>query len=293
MTRWQDRYWNSADGLRLHYRDYDGPHDRPPLLCIPGLTRNAADFEPFADHVAGRWRVIAVDLRGRGMSDADPKPENYAPPVYARDLLKLLDQLGIADAVFVGTSLGGLVTMLMAATDSERIAGALINDVGPVVDRAGLDWIATYVGRDQRYPGWTEAAAALRGRNGDKFPGWDEAAWDRFTRRVCREDTGEIRFAYDMRIADNFKRTLDKDGDGPDLWPLWKALDGRPVTLLHGELSDLLTAETAARMVAELPGAELVTIPATGHAPSLEEPESIAALDRLLDRVLKAHQPVD
>jgi pimeloyl-ACP methyl ester carboxylesterase len=111
-------------------------------------------------------------------------------------------------------------------------------------------------------------------------------------RRWCVEDGGEIRFDYDMRIADNFKRRLDKDGDGPDLWPVWKALDGRPVTLLHGELSDLLTAETAARMVAELPGAELVTIPATGHAPSLEEPESIAALDRLLDRVLKAHQPV-
>ena len=286
MTRWHDRYWNSEDGLRLHYRDYAGPHDRPPLLCIPGLTRNAADFEPFADHVAGEWRVIAVDLRGRGLSENDPKPERYSPGVYAKDIAKLLDQLGIADAVFVGTSLGGLVTMLMAATDGERMAGALINDIGPDVDREGLEWISTYVGKDVRYPGWGEAAAALKARSGDKFPGWDDAAWHRFTHRVCRDEKGSIRFAYDMAIAKGFDETLKEEP--ADLWPLYKALDGRPVTILHGELSDLLSPATAARMVRELDDVELVTIPATGHAPSLEEPESLAALDRLLARVSAA-----
>ena len=290
MTRWHDRYWNSEDGLRLHYRDFAGPHDRPPLLCIPGLTRNAADFEPFADHVAGEWRVIAVDLRGRGLSENDPKPERYSPGVYAKDIAKLLDQLGIADAVFVGTSLGGLVTMLMAATDGERMAGALINDIGPDVDREGLEWISTYVGKDTRYPGWGEAAAALKARNGDKFPAWDDAAWHRFTRRVCREEKGSVGFAYDMAIADNFEAALS--AEPADLWPLFKALDGRPVTILRGGLSDLLSIETAQRMVRELGDAELVTIPATGHAPSLEEPESLAALDRLLARV-RAAQPAD
>ena len=287
MKRWQDRYWNSADGLRLHYRDYPGPHDRPPLLCIPGLTRNAADFEPIADHVAGQWRVIAVDLRGRGLSDRDPNPANYTPPVYATDLLKLLDQLGIADAVFVGTSLGGLVTMLMAWSDSERIAGALINDIGPDIDREGLEWISTYVGKDVRYPDWSAATAAIRKRSGAKFPYWSDGAWDRFARRVCREEKGEVRFDYDMALAENFRRAMDEEP--ADLWPGLAALSGVPVTVLRGELSDLLSVETARRMGETVPGAEIVTIPATGHTPNLEEPESLAALDRLLTRVLETH----
>ena len=286
MARWQDKYWNSADGLRLHYRDYPGPHDRPPLLCIPGLTRNASDFEPFADHVAGDWRVIAVDLRGRGLSDNDPKPERYDPPFYAADLMKLLDQLGIADAVFVGTSLGGLVTMVMAAGDGERIAGALINDIGPDIDDAGLDRIGAYVGRDSRYASWDEVVAALKQRNGDKFPNWDNATWHRFAQRIARESGGSIGYAYDMAIADNFQRS--RTAAPFDSWPLWRALAGRPVNILRGELSDLLSAATAQRMVEEVPGAEVVVIPATGHTPNLEEPESLAALDRLLERVLAA-----
>ena len=107
MASFEDRYFNSVDGLRLHYRDYPGGHpERPPLLCLPGLTRNARDFEPVADRFAGEWRVLALDFRGRGLSAPDPDPSRYMPPVYARDVLKLLDQLGIADAVFVGTSLG-------------------------------------------------------------------------------------------------------------------------------------------------------------------------------------------
>lgn len=286
MARWQDKYWNSADGLRLHYRDYPGPHDRPPLLCIPGLTRNAADFEPFADHVAGNWRVIAVDLRGRGLSENDPKPERYGLAVYAADLMKLLDQLGIADAVFVGTSLGGLVTMVMAAGDGERIAGALINDIGPDVDDEGLDRIGSYVGKDSRFASWDEVVAALKARNGAKFPNWEDSTWHRFARRIARESGGSIGFAYDMAIADNFHKS--RGLPLYDAWPLWRALAGRPVTILHGEVSDLLSAATTTRMAEEVPGAEVVVIPATGHAPSLEEPESLAALDRLLERVLAA-----
>ncbi|MEO7504282.1 MAG: alpha/beta hydrolase [Sphingomicrobium sp.] len=286
MAAWQDKYWNSADGLRLHYRDYAGPHERAPLLCIPGLTRNAADFEPVADHVAGQWRVIAVDLRGRGLSENDPKPERYSPPAYAADLMKLLDQLGIADAVFVGTSLGGLVTMVIAATDSERIAGALLNDIGPDVDAEGIDRIAGYVGTDTRFATWDDIVASLKARNGDKFPRWDDAAWHRLARRTARETGGTIGFAYDMAIADYFDRS--RTAPVFDAWPLWRSLVGRPVTLLHGEISDLLSAATARRMIEEVPDAELVVVPDVGHAPSLEEPESLAALDRLLARVLAA-----
>ena len=284
MAKWTDRSFNSADGLRIHYRDYDGPHQRPPILCLPGLTRNARDFEPIADRFAGEWRVFSMDLRGRGQSDFDPNPDNYLPSVYAADVLKFLDQLGIADAVFLGTSLGGIVTMAVAGTDNERIAGAMLNDIGPEIDQAGLDRIGSYVGKQANYGSWAEAAAAVEQRHHDKFPRWDGADWDRFVRRICREGPdGSIHFDYDMAIADNFRLAQKTPSTA---WPQFKALEGRPVTILRGELTDLLTVETAERMAREIGDVELVTIPDTGHAPSLEEPESIAAIERLLDRVL-------
>lgn len=285
MAAWTDRFWNSADGLKLHYRDYDGPRDRPPIICLPGLTRNARDFEPVADRFAGEWRVIAVDFRGRGLSDRDPKPEQYLPVVYASDILKMLDQLGIADAVFIGTSLGGIVTMVLAGSDNERIAGAVLNDVGPELDQAGIDWIGTYVGTDTRYASWDEMRDALAARSGPKFPHWDEATWDRFARRVAREgDDGRIGFDYDMAIADNFRAA--SDAPPMNAWPYYQALEGRPVTILRGELTDLLDEAVAARMASEISDVELVTVPDVGHTPNLEEPESIGAIERLLARVL-------
>ena len=284
MADFADRYWTSADGIKLHYRDYAGPHERPPILCLPGLTRNARDFEPVADRCAGQWRVIAVDLRGRGGSGYDPDPANYNPSVYVTDVLKMLDQLGIADAVFVGTSLGGLCTMLLALHDAERIAGALLNDIGPVIDQAGIDRIRGYVGEDQRFASWDEAIAILSARNAAGFPRWRAGEWERYVRRICREDGGAIRFDYDMAIADNFRRIAGLPQ--VDVWPLYRALDGRPVTILRGELSDLLSAETAQAMATEMSDAELVTVPDVGHTPSFEEPESQAALDGLLERVL-------
>jgi pimeloyl-ACP methyl ester carboxylesterase len=281
---WASRYWTSADGIKLHYRDYSGPLDRPPILCIPGLTRNARDFEPVAERYAGQWRVLCVDLRGRGGSGFDPDPANYAPAVYVADILKFLDQLGIADAVFIGTSLGGLCTMLLAATDGERIAGALLNDIGPVIDQHGIDRIGSYVGQDARFSSWDEAAAELRARHGATFPKWGVGEWDRYVRRIAREEKGEIRFDYDMRIADNFVRAAGKPQI--DAWPFYRALEGRPVTILRGELSDLLSDATAQAMVEELSDARLVTVPDVGHTPNLEEPESHRAIDELLERVL-------
>ena len=281
MAEWTDRYWNSADGVKLHYRDHDGNRDRPPILCIPGLTRNARDFEPVADRFAGQWRVISIDLRGRGGSAFDPDPANYKPMIYVADILKMLDQLGIADAVFVGTSLGGLCTMALALTDRERIAGALLNDIGPVVDMAGIDRIAGYVGKEARFAGWDEAIAQVAERTVDVYPDYGPAEWDRFVRRMAREDGTDVVFDYDMRIADNFERAAT----APEIWPLYQALDGRPVTILRGELSDLLSAEVAERMATVIDDVELVTVPRVGHAPSFDEPESIAALERLLARV--------
>jgi len=286
MAEWTDRYWNSADGVKLHYRDHDGNRDCPPILCIPGLTRNARDFEPVADRFAGEWRVISIDLRGRGGSAFDPDPANYKPMVYVADILKMLDQLGIADAVFVGTSLGGICTMALALTDRERIAGALLNDIGPVVDMAGIDRIAGYVGKEARFAGWDEAIAQVAERTVDVYPDYGPAEWDRFVRRMAREDGTDVVFDYDMRIADNFESAAT----APEIWPLFQALDGRPVTILRGELSDLLSTEVAERMASEIGDVELVTVPRVGHAPSFDEPESIAALERLLGRVLEVQK---
>jgi pimeloyl-ACP methyl ester carboxylesterase len=285
VAEYEDRFYNSADGLRLHYRDYlGGPADQPPILCLPGLTRNARDFEPVADHVSGEWRVLALDFRGRGMSDPDPQPMRYGPKTYVADVLKLLDQLGIAEAVFVGTSLGGLTTMLLAASDDERLAGALINDIGPEVDQRGIDRIRTYVGKPASWPSFEEAASAFAERMPDVYPKWSVVDWERFARRTCREEDGSVTLDYDMAIAQPFAQA--NESTQPNLWPLLHGLKGKPVAVLRGKHSDLFAADVADRMIAELGnGAELVTVPHVGHAPSFDEPESIAALDRLLARV--------
>ena len=283
-SKWSDRFWTSVDGLKLHYRDYDGPLDRPPILCLPGLTRNAADFEPVADRFAGDWRVLSVDFRGRGKSQCDPKSANYRPTTYVEDLLKLLDQLGIADAVFVGTSLGGLVTMAMAAGDGERIAGALLNDIGPEIDPRGLERIATYVGKPVTFDSFAAAVDRISDRNADIYPDFSRDQWEAFVRRIMRgNDTSGWQFDYDMKIAETF--TAPADSSQFDGWHYFHSLAGRPVTILRGELSDLLSAEVAARMCGVIEDCELVTVPRVGHTPTLEEPESIAALERLLVRV--------
>lgn len=285
MASWTDRFWYSAEGIRLHYRDYEGPRDEPPILCIPGLTRNARDFEPVAERYAGQWRVLCVELRGRGLSEPDPDPSRYTPHHYVADLLKLLDQEGIADAVFFGTSLGGICTMLFASTDADRIAGAMLNDIGPEIDQAGIDRIGGYVGREVAFESWDQAIAAITERNGEMFPKWGPGEWDRFTRRIMHETPEGIRFQYDMRIADKFRAATE--GPQGANWHLYEALAGRPVLILRGGRSDLLSAEVAERMVERLEGdAELVIVPDVGHTPNLEEPEAQAAIDRLLDRVM-------
>ena len=285
MACWTDRFWYSAEGLRLHYRDYEGPRDKPPILCLPGLTRNARDFEPVAERYAGDWRVLCVELRGRGMSDRDPDPSRYQPHYYVADILKLLDQEGIADAVFFGTSLGGICTMLLASTDADRIAGAMLNDIGPEIDQSGIDRIGGYVGKEVRFDNWDQAISVLADRNREVFPKWSADEWGRFTRRIMHEAADGIRFEYDMRIGDNFRAATE--GPQGANWDLYEALAGRPILILRGELSDLLEQDVADRMVKALNGdAELVVVPSVGHTPNLEEPEAQAGMDRLLERVM-------
>jgi pimeloyl-ACP methyl ester carboxylesterase len=286
MSSWDDRYWSSSDGLKLHYRDYPGPADRPPVLCLHGLTRNARDYESLADRLAGDWPVIAPDFRGRGQSDYDPQPARYLPPTYAADVIQLLDELAIPEAVFIGTSLGGLTTMIVAAFAAQRIAGALLNDVGPELDPAGLGRIGGYVGQPALFADWNDAADKLSATFGAVHPNYGRENWLRYAERVARQTDRGIEFDYDMAIAEPFKQMDSATAAATNAWPLFQALAGRPVTILRGETSDLLSPEVAQRMRDSIPGAELVTVPNVGHAPDFEEPESIAAVDRLLQRVL-------
>ena len=284
MAIWTDRYWTSSDGLRLHYRDYDGPSERPPIVCLPGLTRNTRDFEAVADRHAGSWRVLALDFRGRGLSAYDPNPANYTPNTYAADVLEVLNAIGVERAVVLGTSLGGLVTMIIAANAHDRIAGAMLNDIGPEIDPRGIERIRGYVGRATEFASWEEVATALAARNVDIYPHYNAEQWQAFARRICNEREGRIVFDYDIAISSNFNRA--PSGPGASMWPQYQALAGIPLLILRGELSDLLEETVARKMAEVLPDAELVTVPGVGHAPALDEPEAIAGIDRLLARVL-------
>lgn len=286
MPSFQDRTWTSADGLTLYARDYAagaGPA-RAPVICIHGLTRNSRDFEVLAPHLAERGRrVLAIDVRGRGRSDRSPTPLSYNPAVYAGDVLALCEQAGIARALFVGTSMGGLITMTLAALRPDLVVGAALNDIGPEVAAAGLARIAGYVGGAPPVTSWDDAAAYARHVNGHALPGLTDAQWDAFARRIFREDDGRLELDYDPAISQGFAAA--PAGPAPDLWPLFTGLaTGRPMLLVRGAASDILEADAADRMAQLAPHMARVELPGVGHAPTLEEPEALAALDELLQR---------
>ncbi len=287
MSGYSDGYWWSPDGLRLHYRDYPGVDDgRPPLLCLPGLTRNARDFEPLVARLAGEWRLICPDMRGRAESAYAKDAMTYVPLTYLQDITRLLADLAITRFVAVGTSLGGIITMLIAATHKEWLAGALLNDVGPVLDEGGLARIRSYVGVNQSHPTWVHAARALAEGNADVFPYYDLEQWLAMAKRLYRLNSGgRVVLDYDMKIAEPI-RAMGSEA-GVDMWPVMQAFQGIPTLLLRGERSDLLSQVTAQRMAREIGASvELTTVPNVGHAPALDEPESVAAIDRLLHRIL-------
>lgn len=277
-----DRRWTSADGLSLYARDYaagPGPA-KLPVIAIHGLTRNSADFGAIAPLIArnGR-RVLAVDIRGRGKSDRAPDPMTYQPATYAQDVLALLNQSGIERAVFLGTSMGGLITMAIAAIRSKVIAGAILNDIGPEVAKEGLTRIAAYSGQPVDTPGWAEAAAYVKTHNAVAFPHYTDADWDAFARRVFRIGTeGAPVLDYDPDIAVPI-RAAGAKALVPNLWPMFTRLTrGRQVLLVRGETSDLLSAEIVAKMRKRAPKMDYVEAPGIGHAPMLDEPAVKAAI---------------
>jgi len=285
MASWSDGYWGSSDGLRLHYRDYPGSEHRPPIICIPGLTRNARDFEGVAERLSPDWRVICVDLRGRGESAHAKDPMTYVPRTYVEDMEGLIAELKLERFILFGTSLGGLVTMLLSLRHKEWIAAALINDIGPVIEPGGIERIKAYVGKSQSWPTWLHAARHFSELLQDAHPKWSLDQWLVFAKRVCRlSSAGRVVLDYDMRIAEPFR--VSGGDTGFDLWVAFRGLAEVPLLVVRGEQSDLLTEETLAKMQAEMPLMESVTIPDIGHAPTLDEPEAQAAIDRLLARAL-------
>ncbi|HEX6740547.1 MAG TPA: alpha/beta hydrolase [Sphingomicrobium sp.] len=277
-----DRYFTVRDALNLHYRDYPGDAAKPPLLCLPGLTRNARDFAELAERYSPRFRVLVLEFRGRGLSDYDPVPERYIPPTYAFDVIELLDQLAIPAAIFVGTSLGGLVTMAVAALAPQRIAAAILNDIGPDIEDVGVDRIKSYVGSGTRFQSWDEAAETIA-RNTQAFENYGHDDWVRMAKRNCREENGEIVYDYDQAIA------LPFNSAGPtpqvDMWPLFTALAQKPLLVIRGSKSDLLSAESLEKMHAAAPAMKSALVVGVGHAPELSEPEAVAAIDAFLDEL--------
>lgn len=283
-----DGYWWSNDGLRLHYRDYaagiDAVEGRPPILCLPGLTRNARDFETVAERLSVSWRVIAVDLRGRGESAYAKDAMTYVPLTYVQDIERLLTDLKIDRFVAFGTSLGGIVTMLLAATGHARLAGAVLNDVGPTIEAAGLDRIRGYVGKGGAYPTWLHAARGIAETNASVFPRYDLTDWLAMAKRTYRlSSNGRIVQDYDKKIAEPFR--MPGGEAGIDLWPALDALADVPTLIVRGGASDLFAPATVAEMAKRLKQVTTVTVADVGHAPLLDEPEAAAAIDTLLARI--------
>ena len=273
-----DLFWESAEGLELHARDYAASGSLLPVICLHGLTRNARDFEKLGPWLAalGR-RAIAVDVRGRGLSAWDPAAD-YRLPAYVEDVERLAARFGIDRAVFIGTSMGGLITMDVARAHPALVASAVINDVGPELAVAGLARIASYTGKAVPIESWADAAAYVRWQNEHALPHYGEADWDAMARRMFHDRDGRIAADYDPAIA----RALADGATPADPWASWEGLaDGRPVLLLRGATSDLLDADVAARM-AEREGVKLAMVPDVGHAPMLDEAASLAAIEGFL-----------
>lgn len=256
-----------------------------PVICIPGLTRNASDFEDFAPLAAATGRdVYAVSLIGRGRSAWDSNYLNYKPDIYRDDILAFMKRLDIARAVFVGTSLGGLVTMLTASVAPERVAGAVINDVGPDLAPEGIARIASYVGAraagdDEPARDLDEAAARIRAINEPAFPGRDADFWRLFARRTFRQQAdGRWRLDYDPGIG----KALLEVGPAPDLWGPFAAMRTIPTLVVRGGISDLLTPPIVDKMRGANPGFSYCEVAGVGHAPTLTEPDALAAITPFL-----------
>ena len=273
--------FDTQDGLRLFSRVYAGPNAAAPVvLCLHGLMRNSRDFEDLATHLAARYRVIVPDVRGRGLSARDPNFNNYQIPTYLGDLMPLFTGLGFQRVSIVGTSMGGLMAMVLAATQPRLVARIVLNDVGPELDPQGLERIRAYAAKSAPVRSWEEAVAQVRSIYGPVWPGLSDERWQRIARLSYRENAQGVPEAdADPLIAEPLR---DPKAAAPNLWPLWRVLAKVPILAIRGAQSDILNAATLARMQREKPDLEVLEVANRGHPPLLDEPECLAAIDEFL-----------
>jgi len=283
MTGFREGRFTSQDGLSLYYRDYGDPlSEAVPVVCLAGLTRNSIDFDGFAARAGARRRVLALDYRGRGHSQYDPEPDRYTPESYLMDVSHLLTVTGVHRAVFVGTSLGGILTMALGAFRPTALAGVVLNDIGPELDPRGLARIGGYVGKIGVPANWDAALAQMKLLFAPAYPDLSEEEWMAQTRMAYRTDpAGGLVNDYDPAIG----KALAKQSATPfDGWALFGTLKDVPTLAIRGGLSDLLSQDCFDRMAAAKPDMVRVTVPNRGHVPLLTEPECVAALDDFLER---------
>jgi pimeloyl-ACP methyl ester carboxylesterase len=284
----QSIYLSSSDGIRLYARVYGDPASKKlPIVCLPGLTRNADDFDAMAEQLVARVparKIIALDYRGRGRSQFALDAAHYSVAVEAVDVRQVLAALGITRAIFIGTSRGGLITMLLALTAPELIAAVILNDIGPVLETRGLQRIASYVGKGSMPKTMDEALARIKEINTD-FTDLDEDEWHHLTRMSFRETaTGAVALTYDVALSRGFL-ALDFSKPQPTLWPLFDALKPVPVLVIRGENSDLLSEATVKEMVTRHPQCSSFISSNEAHAPLVGRIKTVEVVFRFIEGI--------
>ena len=291
----RSHYVTAADGLRLHTRDYGAETGRGlPVVCLAGLTRNSVDFHDLAlalaTHASRPRRVLALDYRGRGLSDRDPDWTHYDVRVEVGDVLAVLAALGIDEAVFVGTSRGGLVTMGLSAVRPDLIRGAVLNDIGPVLEPAGLLRIRSYVGKLPEPRNMDDATAMMRRISGAQFPALSDDDWLAMARGTFVERDVRVVTSYDPALMKPLA-AIDIEGGLPSQWPLFAGLAAVPVLVIRGEHSDLLSQDTVLAMGEAHPGLLVHIVPGQGHAPLLRDSPTIACIVGFVEQVEDGQPP--
>ena len=286
MQNWIDIYFTSRDGLRLYARHYGVPGSiRRPLVCLAGLTRNSRDFHDLASALArpdenGR-DVFAIDCRGRGRSQHDSNWKNYSILVELNDVLDFMTMRGLNRAAVIGTSRGGLITMLMAALRPNALGAVVLNDIGPVIEREGLARIVAYVGRVPLPATWAQAAELVSELNRRYFPTVSAEQWAEVARQVFNDENDLPAPSYDPNLS---KAVSMMHGAMPELWPQFAGLASLPLLAIRGANSDILSSATLARMQAVHPRLEAITVRGQGHAPLLKDAATIGVIAEFLER---------
>ncbi|MEO1203582.1 MAG: alpha/beta hydrolase [Pseudomonadota bacterium] len=277
MADYQENRFSNASGLALNYRVYGHGQAGTPVICLPGITRNCRDFHEIAEHLSADRMVITMDFRGRGLSDWDPEWHNYKPTTYPSDVLELLDHLDVARAVFFGTSLGGLVSMIVASEHPERVAAVILNDIGPEIGPDGLARIKGYIGRAEPVGSWDEAVEQARSIYGLAWKDLTDEEWLVQAKRGYREDASGTPVLDMDPMVGEAARTVDTTLKDP--WQLFDDLPNVPIMVLHGESSDILTFDIVDKMSARRPELVHVVVSNRGHVPILDEPDCLRGID--------------